>query len=122
MLDMDKRQVFNDGAVDIFTTKDVAEEGDMSKLSPVLQHRAHFRELSLTYKRRESAKAVNVEADRLIRIPRVPKVEPDWRVRVVDRESSEGKFYRISDVQLIPKTTPPSINLTLEKVGDRYDL
>lgn len=122
MLDTDKRQIFGDGAVDIFTVKDIAEDGDMPRLSPVLQYRAHFRELSLTYKRRESAKAVNVEADRLIRIPRVPKVEPDWRVRVVDRESPEGKFYRISDVQLIMQTTPQSITLTLEKVGDRYDL
>jgi hypothetical protein len=122
MLDMDKRQIFDDGVVDIFTVEDIAEEGDMPKLRPELQYRAHFRELSLTYKRRESAKAVNVEADRLIRIPRVPKVEPDWRVRVVDRESPEGKFYRISDVQLIMQTTPKSITLTLEKVGDRYDL
>lgn len=122
MLDMDKRQIFDDGVVDIFTVEDIAEEGDMPKLRPKLQYRAHFRELSLTYKRRESAKAVNVEADRLIRIPRVPKVEPDWRVRVVDRESPEGKFYRISDVQLIMQTTPKSITLTLEKVGDRYDL
>lgn len=122
MLDTDKRQDFNDGVADIFSVKDIAEEGDMPKLSPALQYRAHIRELSLTYKRRVSAKAINVEADRLIRIPRVPKVEPGWQVRVVDRENPEGVFYRIADVQQITQTTPPTINLTLEKVGDRYDL
>jgi hypothetical protein len=119
MLDKDRAQSFNDGIVKIYKLSSDDGDGGMPTQTLELFKTLRFRELSLTISRIYEANAVNLNIDRLIRVPDAPGIEADQIAVVTDRNGDEQ--YRIRSVQRIVQTTPKTLTLGLEKEGDHYE-
>jgi hypothetical protein len=119
MLDRDKSQTFNDGLVKIYNLDSDDGDGGMPTRVPKLVTALRFRELGLTMRRQYEAKAINMNIDRIIRVPGKPGIQSDFLAVVTDRDGTEQ--YRIRTVERITQTTPPTLTLSLEKEGDHYE-
>lgn len=116
-LPSDQNQTFNDGIVKICDEKNTAEPGDMPKVELVEMYNLHFREMTNTISRRFEAKTIDIISDRRIRVPYVKGVSKNMTAKITD-DAGAGVEYRVTDATKITQTTPPVLDLSLEKRGD----
>lgn len=116
-LSHDSNQTFNDGTVKICCEKNVAEPGDMPRIELAEMYTLHFREMTNTVERRYEAKTVDIISDRKIRVPYVKGIAKNMTAKVTD-DTGAGAEYRVTDVIKITQTTPPVLDLSLEKRGE----
>lgn len=95
---------FSDGVCDIYTLDDEDTRTDIFT-------GMGFANRVIGYNRVFAAKAAQVQANRVIRIPQVAGVDTGETVEI----SGVGK-YRVEMVQTIFDTNPPSIDLTLRQL------
>lgn len=113
----DKNQTFNDGIVKICDEKNVAEPGDMPKIELAELYSLRFREMTNSISRRFEAKTIDIISDRKIRVPYVNGISKNATAKITDDTGTDVE-YRITDVTKIMQTTPPVLDLSLEKLGD----
>lgn len=107
-------QTYGDGIVTIYRLEDTAKPGYFPKPEPVEEARLRYEERRLGLTRYYAAKQVNVDVERVLRVPRV------GNVAVQDIAVTEdGQEYRIDLIQTVDGVFPPSLDLTLAKVTER---
>ena len=110
-------QNYNDGLVQSFSVTNAAAPGRMpvEQLTPKIKLR--YEERSLGLQRYYSGKQNQVEVERVIRTPRRREVSSQ-DVAVTE----DGTQYRIDLVQPVKDTYPPSMDLTLSRIDQNYDV
>ena len=110
-------QDYNDGLVKICTVTDAAEPGRMPVERLALKVKLCYEERSLGLQRYYSGKQNQVEVQRVIRTPRRKEVSSQ-DVAVTE----DGVQYRIDLVQPVIGIYPPSMDLTLTRIEQDYDV
>ncbi len=110
-------QPFEDGLVDIYTATDEAVPGYQPK--PKLTHKVKLRyeERRLGIQRYYTGMQNQVNIQRVIRVPRSVPVSSQDVARTED-----GTYYRIDLVQAALDVYPPSVDLTLAKVAQDFEI
>ena len=110
-------QPYNDGVVTVYAVTDAARPGYQPK--PALTKKAvlRYEEQRLGIQRFYSGKQSQAEIERVIRTPRLDCVSSQ-DVAVTE----DGRQYRIDMVQSVPDIWPASMDLTLAKVTQKYDV
>ena len=109
--------LFDDGLVRTYSLRNRAEAGDMPKDRLELYKEFYFGERVVGYGRRYSAKSVNEQADKLIRIWHDRGIRAGM-VAVID-----GEQYRVDQVQALLDEDGQRVNdLTLSRLEDFYDV
>ena len=114
-----KRQSFPDGVVSICKVGDVALPGDMPIDGLVLKQSLRYKERTVGMGRFYSALQNNIKVDFVIRCPEVRGLSEkatDILVAVLIDEQQ----YKIMQIQYIEDAHPPSMDLTLERIGEPY--
>ena len=107
-------QVYPDGLVTIYRLTDSASPGYAPKLTAAKVGILRYEERRLGLQRFYSAQQVNVQVERVLRVPRgVPAAVQDRAV------TEDGQEYEISLIQAVPGVYPPSLDLTLAVVSQR---
>lgn len=108
-----KMQCFNDGTCTAYAL-------DESR-KPILKYQnLRFSERVIGFKRYFSAAQVQVEISRLIRVPSGPNISPhDF---IVISQGTAMCQYQIEQVQPIPDSMPPSIDISLRQVEQLLQL
>ena len=115
--DSEVTQAYNDGVVTVYAVTDAARPGYQPK--PALTKKAvlRYEEQRLGIQRFYSGKQSQAEIERVIRTPRLDCVSSQ-DVAVTE----DGRQYRIDMVQSVPDIWPASMDLTLAKVTQKYDV
>ena len=115
--DSEVTQAYNDGVVTVYAVTDAARPGYQPK--PALTPKAvlRYEEQRLGIQRFYSGKQNQVEIERVVRTPRLSCVSSQ-DVAVTE----DGRQYRIDMVQSVPDIWPASMDLTLAKVAQNYDV
>ena len=110
-------QSYNSGVVTVYRVTDGARPGFAS--APVLEKKAvlRYEEQRLGLTRLYLSRQNQVRVEKVIRVPRGPEVS-SRDVAVTE----DGRQYRIDAVQLADRVRPPSLDLTLTKAEQVYDV
>lgn len=106
-------QSFNDGVCRVYTQSDTAKPG--YKPRPELEQKAFLRyeEQRTGLNRYYTARQVDVDVQRVLRVPKGPPEKVPTPQDVIRTE--DGKYFRIDFVQTVPGVRPPCLDLTLVK-------
>ena len=110
-------QSYNDGVVTVYAVTDTARPGYQPKPALTPKVTLRYEEQRLGIQRFYSGKQNQVELERVIRTPRLACVSSQ-DVAVTE----DGRQYRIDMVQSVPDIWPASMDLTLAKVAQNYDV
>lgn len=110
-------QTYNSGILTVFSVRDAAEPGyaPVKKLAQKVELR--FEEIQLGLTRYYSALQNNVRVERVLRCPYRPEVSPQDVAITMD-----GRQYQIELVQKLQDVWPVSMDLTLSRIDQRYDV
>ncbi|MDD3394178.1 MAG: hypothetical protein PHG19_06010 [Anaerotignum sp.] len=109
-------QAYNDGVVAVYKTTDIAQPGYKPKQSLGLLVNLRFEEQRLGINRLYKSRQRQVEIDRVIRVQRAKEISSQ------DVAVIEGKQYRIDTVQIVKDIYPPSLDLALVKIEQKYEV
>jgi hypothetical protein len=113
-------QTYNDGVVSIYEVDNIAEPGNMAKDGlkiPAKVENLHYEERIVGMGRFYTALQKHVKIDRLIRVPRLGTISSQDIAIPTD-----GKQYKIKQIQYVPEVEPPSMDLSLERVEAEYEI
>lgn len=110
-------QPYPDGVVTVCRVEDVAKPGFQPVKRLVPKERLLYQERSLGLSRYYAGRQNQVEIQRVIRTPYRPEVSSQ-DVAV----TQDGQQYRIDLVQRVQDVYPPSMDLTLAKVEQRWEV
>ena len=110
-------QVFNDGLVTVYAVTDIAEPGYQPKPGLKKKLTLRYEEQRLGIQRLYSGRQNQVEIERVIRTPRAGDVN-NQDVAVTEA----GKQYRIDTVQSVQNVFPSSMDITLAKIEQRFEV
>ena len=110
-------QSYNDGVVTVYAVTDAGPPGGLPVEKPVKKAVLRYEERRLGLQRYYEGKQNQVEVERVLRTPRRKGVSSqDLAV------AEDGQQYRIDLVQSATDVYPPSMDLTLAKVEQRYEV
>ena len=112
-------QTFNDGVVSIYKVADLALPGDLPVEGLVLQQTLRYKERTVGLNRFYQAMQNIIQVDSVIRCPEVRGLSgknTDILVAVL----IDGQQYKVIQIQYIEDAQPPSMDLTLERLGVDY--
>lgn len=106
-------QTYNSGVCTVYTQRDTARAG--FKPRPRLERKAFLRyeEQRTGLTRYYAARQVNVDVERVLRVPKGPADQAPNPQDVVQTE--DGVYYQVDFVQTVPDIWPPSLDLTLSR-------
>lgn len=111
-------QSFNDGVVNIYTIGNIAEPGNKPKEGLTLKvDNLRYGERIVGMGRFWTAQQAHAKIDQLIRTPQIRSVSTQDVAILTD-----GKQYRIIQIQYPGDITPPSMDLSLERLVTNYEL
>lgn len=110
-------QPYNDGLVTVYALEDKAKPGYRPEPMLVKKGVLRYQERTLGITRLYSGRQNQVEIQRILRVPWWPGVSSQ-DVAV----TQDGKQYRIDLVQRVSDVYPPSMDLTLAKVEQKYEV
>lgn len=108
---------YNDGIVNIYTVQDGASPGYRPVPVLVLVKRMRYQERYLGINRLYSGRQNQVDIQRIVRVQKVPGVS-NQNVAITE----DGQQYRIDSVQDVIGAYPPSLDLTLATVEQKYEV
>lgn len=110
-------QGYNDGVLTVYAVSDSARPGyqPVEKLLPKAVLR--YEEQRLGLQRTYLAKQAQVDVERVVRTPRFPGISSQ-DVAVTE----DGRQYLIDLVQSVDGVYPPSMDLTLARLAQKYDV
>lgn len=110
-------QSYNDGVVSIYTVEDKAAPGYRPVAALALKVALLYDEQRLGLTRHYAARQNQVDVQRVLRVQRRDDISTQ-DVAV----TQDGKQYRIDLVQTVPGVWPPSLDLTLAKTEQIYEV
>ena len=116
----DDRQItqpYRDGVVRIYTITDTAQPGYQPKPTPTLVETLFYAERRVGLQRYYSGKQAQVQVERVIRTQTRPSVNPQC-IAVTE----DGEQYGIDLVQQVTDAYPASMDLTLTKIEQKYEV
>lgn len=110
-------QTFNDGVLHIYSVENVAESGNMPKdgLKAKVKN-IRYAERTVGMGRYWTAMQEHVQITRLIRAQKIENVN------VHDVVVIKGKQYKIVQIQYVQDTSPPCMDLSLERLETEYEI
>lgn len=108
---------YNDGIVNIYTVQDGAAPGYRPVPVLVLVKRMRYQERYLGINRLYSGRQNQVDIQRIVRVQKVPGVS-NQNVAITE----DGQQYRVDSVQDVIGAYPPSLDLTLATVEQKYEV
>lgn len=110
-------QQYNSGLVTIYSVEDSAKPGYRS--APKLTEKAvlRYEERRLGINRLYQARQSQIELERLIRVQRRPDIHTQDLAKTED-----GRLYRIDTVQSVSDVWPPSLDLSLAKTEQTWEV
>lgn len=110
-------QAYNDGVVTVYAVTDAGPPGGLPVEKPVKKAVLRYEERRLGLQRYYEGKQNQVEVERVLRTPRRKGVSSqDLAV------TEDGQQYRIDLVQSATDVYPPSMDLTLTRITQKYDV
>ncbi len=110
-------QSYNDGVVTVYAVTDSGPPGGLPVEKPVKKVVLRYEERRLGLQRYYAGKQNQVEVERVLRTPRRRDVSSqDLAV------TEDGVQYRIDLVQSAADVFPPSMDLTLTRIDQNYDV
>ncbi len=110
-------QGYNDGVVTVYAVTDAGPPGGLPVEKPVKKAVLRYEERRLGLQRYYQGKQNQVEVERVLRTPRRKGVSSqDLAV------TEDGQQYRIDLVQSAADVYPPSMDLTLVRITQKYDV
>lgn len=116
----DDRQItqpYRDGVVRIYTITDTAQPGYQPNPTPTLVETLFYAERRVGLQRYYSGKQAQVQVERVIRTQTRPAVNPQC-IAVTE----DGTQYGIELVQQLQDVYPPSMDLTLVRIEQKYEV
>ena len=110
-------QSYRDGVVRIYTVTDSAAPGYQPRPVLTLLETLFYQERRLGLQRYYAGRQAQVEVERVIRIQLRPAVNPQC-VAVTE----DGVQYGIELVQQVQDVYPPSMDLTLVRIEQKYEV
>lgn len=110
-------QSYNDGLVTVYSVTNTAQPGYQPKPALTKKVTLRYEEQRMGIQRFYSGKQNQVELERVIRTPRLNCVS-NQDVAVTE----DGRQYRIDMVQSVSDIWPASMDLTLARVTQQYDV
>lgn len=113
-----KTQTFNDGTADIYKVENVAAPGNKPKEGLLLKVRnLRYKERTVGMGRFWTAMQNQTKINRLLRMPKLDSVSTlDVAI------PTDGKQYRIIQIQYPEDVFPPVMDLSLERIDAGYDI
>jgi len=112
-----KQQTFNDGIVNIYTAGNTANDGDMPKEGLTIKESGlRYEERTVGMTRFWAAAQANVKIDLILRTPLIREISTQDIAIPID-----GKQYSIEQVQYPKDVTPPSMDLSLQRLEQEYE-
>lgn len=113
----DITQQYNSGVLTIYSLTDTAKPGlrPAPRLTAKVALRYEERRLGIT--RLYQARQTQVEIERVVRVQRRPDISPQ-DVAITE----DGRQYRIDTVQAVMDTWPPSLDLSLVRITQVYEV
>lgn len=112
-----KQQTFNDGVVRIYEVKNTTIPGKTPKKSLVFKETIRYKAKTVGITRMNLAKQNNSKADKLIECPRREVVTATSVAMLQD-----GKQYQVINLQYPEEREPPTMLITMERLGKLYDI
>ena len=112
---------FNDGLVSIYKVDNIGAAGDMPKEGLILQLILRYHERTVGMGRYYAAMQNDIKVDFVIRCPEVRGLlgkNTDILVAIL----VDGNQYKIMQIQYPEDAEPPVMDLTLEGLGEAYDI
>jgi len=110
---------FNDGIVSIYKVTDISLAGDMPVDGLVLQQTLRYKERTVGLNRFYQAMQNNIKVDFVIRCPEVRGLS-EKNTDILVAILIDGQQYKVMQIQYIEDAQPPSMDLTLERLGEDY--
>lgn len=115
-------QTFNDGIVNIYSVGNTAPFGGMPKDGLKLKVRSlRYKERTVGMNRYWAAMQSSVKVDMVIRVPYTP-----IRMMAISTQDivipTDGEQYRIVQIQKPEDIYPPVMDLSLERLVQKYDI
>lgn len=113
-----KVQTFNDGVVDIYSVDNIAETGNMPKERLTLKAGSlRYKERTVGMGRYWAAMQAQAKIDMVLRVQRIRNVSvQDIAI------PNDGEQYIIKQVQYPEDVYPPVMDLSLERLVQKYDV
>ena len=109
-------QAYNDGVVRIYTLTDAARPGYMPQPQATLKTTLRYEEQRLGLQRYYQSKQNMIDVERVVLTPRTGTVSSqDMAI------TEDGKRYRVELVQTAEGVYPPSVDITLAKIEQRFE-
>jgi len=117
-----KTQTFNDGVANIYSVGNIAPPGGMPKEGLTLKVSSlRYKERTVGMSRYWAAMQANVKIDMVIRVPYVP-----IKAKAISTQDIaipiDGEQYRIVQIQKPEDIYPPVMDLSLERLVQKYDI
>lgn len=110
-------QPYRDGVVRIYAVTDAAQPGYQPKPALTLVETLFYAERRVGLQRYYSGKQAQVQVERVIRTQTRPAVNPQC-IAVTE----DGTQYGIELVQQLQDVYPPSMDLTLTRIEQKYEV
>lgn len=110
-------QGYNDGVLTVCAVSDSARPGYQPAAKLLPKGVLRYEEQRLGLQRTYLAKQAQVDVERVVRTPRIPGVSSQ-DVAVTE----DGRQYLIDLVQSVDGVYPPSMDLTLARLAQKYDV
>ena len=114
-----KFQSFPDGLASIYKVGDVSLPGDMPIDGLVLKQSLRYKERTVGLNRYYAALQNDIKVDFVIRCPEVRGLS-EKAADILVAILIDGQQYKVMQIQYIEDAQPPSMDLTLERVGENY--
>lgn len=111
-------KTYNDGIVTICEVEDKAEPGYKPNPEATPKIKLRYEEQRLGINRAFLGRQIQVEIDRVMRVPKANKSINPQDVAVTE----DGRQYRIELVQTVSDVYPPSLDLTLSRIVQKYEV
>lgn len=110
-------QEFNDGLVTVYAVANVAKPGYKPAEGLTKKVSLRYSERRLGIQRYYSSLQNQIQVERVIRVQRTPGINSQ-DVAITE----DGRQYRIDLVQLADGIYPPSVDLTLARIDQEYEV
>lgn len=110
-------QSYSDGIVGIYAVTNLADPGYQPKEGLAKKMELRYEEQALGIRRYYSGRQNQVDIERVIRVPRMANVS-NQDVAITE----DGRQHKIEMVQAVMGVYPPSMDITLAKVEQDYEV
>jgi hypothetical protein len=113
-----KTQTFNDGVAKIYKVDNISAPGNLPKQGLVVKHeKLRYSEEKVGITRFYSGMQAKIKIDSLLRFPRINSVKSlDILI------PNDGNQYKIAQIQYPQDIYPPSMDLSLERLEEAYEI